>query len=84
MPNGLLRKNEQGSTELNFSILEIGLCLPLILSFNLKHISSNKAVNHDFLGDYIICVEASKGYGETLRPARFEFQMIVPVIKQIL
>ena len=65
-------KNEQASTELNFSLLEIGLCLTLILYFNLKHIPSNKAVKHDVLGDYIICVETSKGYGEAMRPAKFD------------
>ena len=51
--------NEQASTELNVSLLEIGLCLTLIISFNLKHIPSHKAVKHDVLGDYIICVEES-------------------------
>ena len=72
MPNGLLRKNAQASAELNFSLLEIELCLSLFSSFNLKHILSNKAVKHDVLGDYIICVEASKGYVEALRPAKFD------------
>ena len=59
------------STELIFSLLEIGLCFTLILSFNLKLIPSNKDVKHDVLGDYIICVETSKEYGEALRPAKF-------------
>ena len=45
-----LEKNEQASTELNFSLLKICLCLTLILSFNLKHIPSNKAVKHDVWG----------------------------------
>ena len=64
---------KQASTELNFSLLEIGLCLTLILSFNLKHIPSNKAVKHDVLGDYIICVvQASKGYVEAMQPAKFD------------
>ena len=72
MPNGFLRKNVQASSELIFFLLEIDLCLALILSFNLKHILSNEAVKHDVLGDYIICVEASKDYGEALRPAKFD------------
>ena len=58
MPNG------QASTELNFALLEIGMCLTLILSYILKHIPSNTAVKHD--------VEALKGYGEALRPAKFD------------
>ena len=66
MPNGLLRKYVQASSDLNFLFLEIHLCLTLISYFNLKHILSNA------LGDYIICVEASKGYGEALRPAEFD------------
>ena len=53
---------------LNFSLLETDLSLTFILSFNLKHILSNEAVKHAVLGDYIICLEASKGYGEALRP----------------
>ena len=69
MRSGLRKK----CTELNFSLLEIDLCLTLILSFNLKHILSNDAVKHDVLGDYIICVEASKGYGEALRPAKSDY-----------
>ena len=39
--------------------------------FNLKHILSNKAVIHGVLEDYIFCEQASKGYGETLRPTSF-------------
>ena len=60
---------KQASTELIFSLLEIGLCFTLFFSFNLKRTPSNKAVKHDVLGDYIICVDASKGYVEALRPA---------------
>ena len=56
----------------SFSLLKIDLRLTLILSFDLKHILSNEAVNHDVLGDYIICEEASKGYGVALRPAKFD------------
>ena len=55
-----------------FLLPEISFCLILNLSFNLKHIPSNKAVKHDVFGDYIICVEASKGYGEALQPAKFD------------
>ena len=69
MPNGFLRKNVLASSGLNYLLLEIDLCLTLILSFNLKHALSNEAVKHDVLGDYIICVEASKGYDEALRQA---------------
>ena len=72
MPNGLLRKNVPASSEFEFSLLEIDLCLTLILSFNLKHILTKEGVKHDVLGDYIICVKASKGYGEALRPAKFD------------
>ena len=45
------------------------MCLTLISSLNLKHILSNEAVMYGVLEDYIIYVVASKGYGETLRPA---------------
>ena len=40
----------------------------LNFDFNLKHILSIEAVIDD-LKDYIICMEASKGYGEALLPA---------------
>ena len=63
-------KNVQASSELNFSLLAIDLCLSLILSFKMKHILTNEAVKHDVLGDFFTCVEASKGYGVALRPAK--------------
>ena len=40
------------STELNFSLLEIGLCLTLTLSSILKHLPSSKAVKHDVSGGH--------------------------------
>ena len=42
--------NKQASTELNFLLYEIDLCLTLILSCNLKHIPSNTAEKHDVWG----------------------------------
>ena len=52
-------KTVQASSELNFSLLEIDLCLSLILSLNLKHILTNEAAKHDGMGDYFICVVGS-------------------------
>ena len=59
-----------GFFRVEFSLLEIDLCLSLILSFNLKHILTNEAVKDDVMGDYFICMEASKGIGVALRPAK--------------
>ena len=42
--------NKQASTELNFLLLEIDLCLTLILSCNLKHIPSNTAEKNMMFG----------------------------------
>ena len=40
------------SSELIFSLLEIDLCLSVILSFNLKHIPTNEAVNMILWGTF--------------------------------
>ena len=60
------------STVVRIELFTLGewFVLNFDLYFNLKHIPSNKAVKHDVLGDYIICVESSEGYGEALRPAK--------------
>ena len=63
-------KRTPTSSELIFSVLEIDLCLSVVLSFKLKHIPTNEAVKHDIMGDFLIWVEASKGYGVALRPAK--------------
>ena len=66
-----LRKNPLASSKPSLSLLEVNVCLTLILFFNLKHILSNEAVIHGVLEDFIFYVEASKGYGLTLRPTSF-------------